>query len=195
MTGALRRLARDERGVYAIEFAILAPVMCLMMMGGYDLLHRNYVQDVLDGEMQKVARDSALEGAPIRLPEIDARMQKMVKIVSYDATAQVTRTSYPSFLSAKAERFIDENDNGTYDKGECFDDINDNKAWDKDPGKKNQGGANDVTKIRTVIKFPRLFPMHSMLGWEKTQTLASETMLKNQPFAAQATTTSVAICD
>lgn len=186
MIRALRRVARDRRGVYAVEFALIAPTMFLLLMGVYDLLHRNYVQDVLDGEMQRVARASSLEGGPLKMAEIDARMQKMVRSVSADAVATVTRTNTPDFLTVRAERFTDGNANDVCDNGEPFSDINENGRWDKNPGQTGQGGANDVTKIRAVIKFPRILPMAKMLGWDPNMTLVSETVLKNQPFAAQA---------
>lgn len=191
---ALRRLVRDQRGVTVVEFGLLAPVMCLMLMGLFDLLHRVYAQDILDGEMQRVARDSALEGGPLKAAEIDLRMKRMEWIVASGATIDVTRDTYPSFLAVKPERFDDTNGNGVRDKGECFDDINENKMWDTRPSRTGQGGANDVTVIRTVVKFPRLLPMGAMLGWGNQQKVVSETVLKNQPFAAQAVATVSTIC-
>ena len=40
MIRTLHRLARDRRGVTIIEFAIVLPVMLLMMMGLGDLLYQ-----------------------------------------------------------------------------------------------------------------------------------------------------------
>ena len=37
MRGALRRLPNDERGVAAIELAMIAPVLALVMLGSLDL--------------------------------------------------------------------------------------------------------------------------------------------------------------
>lgn len=195
MTGASTRLLGDRRGVTVVEFGLLAPVLCLVLMGTADLLHRGYAQDILDGEMQQVARDSALEGAPLKLEEIDRRMTKRVRRVAIDGEVEVARNATPDFLKANPERFTDEDGDGVYDRGECFDDTNENKIWDSDPGRKGQGGANDVVRITTTIKYRRLFPMAGLLGWNRQQTLVSRTYLKNQPFAAQATSTVVTICD
>lgn len=187
-------LRRDRRGVSAVEFGFLAPVLCLALMGIGDLTHRGYMQDVIDGEIQKLGRDSSLEGSKTKLAALDEKVRRQVYRVAPDATVTTKRDTYSTFLAIKPERFTDDNANGKRDAGECFDDINGNRAWDVRPSREGQGGANDVTVLRVTVQIPRLFPMASMLGWDPQLKLISETFLKNQPYAGQAFIQMETIC-
>lgn len=81
------------------------------------------------------------------------------------------------------------------DPGECFDDVNGNKQWDADPGRvQSQGGANDVTRYTMTVTYPRLFPVSGLLGLPPTQTITSETLLKNQPYKTQVVQPIESIC-
>ncbi len=55
-------LKRSERGATIVEFAIVAPVMLLLIMMMGELCYRHYVQAILTGSMAKAGRDSAIEG-------------------------------------------------------------------------------------------------------------------------------------
>lgn len=196
----LRRLTGDRRGATAIEFAIVAPVMALMMMGLGDLLQQVYAQSVLSGAVQKAARDAAIQGGAQNTAAIDAKVVTMVQSVARAdsqscATTPAaktwcsTRRSYSDFASVAPEPFVDRNGNGIRDAGECFTDINGNKIWDADPGSVGQGGANDVTLYSMNITYPRLFPMAGLAGFPQNITISAQTLLKNQPYATQQTIT------
>ena len=62
MIRRLRRLGRDRRGVTIVEFAMVAPVLSLLMMGLGDMLYQMYVKEMLTGSVQKAARDSGIQG-------------------------------------------------------------------------------------------------------------------------------------
>lgn len=194
---ARQRLARflgDRRGIAAVEFAILAPVMILMMMGFMDLVYQVYAQSVLDGAVQKAGRDSAIEGGAEARDKIDDLVLKAVKKMAPNATFSSTRKSYSTFQAVKPEKFIDANNNKRYDSGECFDDTNGNKRWDADPGLTGQGGANDVVVYVATIEYPRMFPMPGLVGWSRKESLSSKTVLKNQPFASQRVSAVTPVC-
>lgn len=182
---ALRRLAADRRGATIIEFAIVAPVMVLLILGLGDLMYQIYAQSLLDGAVQKAARDSALEGGSDQASTFDDRVLSMVKLIAPNATYASQRKSYSTFSSVKPEDFTDKNKNGVCDNGESFTDINGNKTWDLDPGIGSQGGADDVVKYTMNITYPRLFPMGKLLGWSDKVTISSSTYLKNQPYDTQ----------
>ena len=192
----LRMLLRDRRGVTAIEFAIVLPVMLLMIMGLSDLAYREYVQVVFEGALQKAGRDSAIEGGDDIASDLDTRVMASVRTVAKSATYTATRTTNATFSQFKPERFTDTNGNGVRDAGECFDDVNGNGQWDQDPGASGQGRANDVTLYAMTITYPRLFPLMKSLGFPKMQTLSARTLLKNQPYASQVVTSqpTVTIC-
>ena len=185
MTRLFRRLRRDARGVTMIEFAFVAPVMLLLLMGLCDMAYQCYVQAMLTGALQKAGRDSTIQGAGTKSSQIDATVMSWVRSVASQATYVSSRKSYGTFGSIKPEAFVDTNANGTCDANESFTDINGNNTWDRDPGIAGQGGANDVVLYKVTVTYPRLFPLAGLIGWPSTQQISASTILKNQPWAAQ----------
>ncbi|WP_076068480.1 TadE/TadG family type IV pilus assembly protein [Sphingomonas montana] len=192
-----RSIAADARGATIVEFAIVLPVMLMFIMGLSDIAYQAYVRAILEGAVQKAARDAAIEDFKEDTDDIDERVMTMVRRIAKNATKISARTNYASFSeidNLPPERFTDSNRNGVYDPKECFDDVNGNLAWDANPTTEGQGGADDVTVYQMTIRYPRLFPLPNMTGWSYTQTATSRTYLKNQPYATQRGRGSVAIC-
>ena len=200
-----RGLARDTRGAALVEFAIVAPVMILLMMGLGDMLYTLYAKAVLNGAVQKAARDSGIQGGALLSGTLDGRVATMMgnlmatPINSCAANPTVptwcsTRKSYSTFSQIAPEPFTDVNADGIRQVGECYSDINGNRQWDADPGKTGQGGANDVTVYTMTITYPRLFPVAALFGWSTNSIITATTTLKNQPYASQATSTPATIC-
>ena len=189
------RLAHERRGATALEFAFILPPFLFMLMGGSEVVYQVYVQSILEGAIQKAARDSAIQGGAQRSDEFDDQVVKMVQVVAKSATLESsTRRSYASFSSIKPERFDDANNNNSYDSNECFEDTNGNKRWDADPGNIGQGGANDATLYTLKLRYVRLFPVAAMLGWDQQAVISASTLLKNQPYASQTVTATQRIC-
>jgi Flp pilus assembly protein TadG len=188
------RLRRDRRGVTIVEFAIVVPVMLMLIMGLGELTYQGYVQSVLTGAVQKAARDSGIESAT--MTAIDQTVENTVRAVAGKAqfVPAPTRKSYSSFSAMAPEPFTDSNGNGQYDKGECFSDVNHNGVWDTDPANSGQGGASDVTVYTVTATFPRLFPIAQWIGWGDTATIHATTILKNQPYKTQSLNTPTTIC-
>ena len=91
--------------------------------------------------------------------------------------------------------YVDSNNNGVYDSTkDCFTDVNGNGVWDADPGISGQGGANDVAIYTFTVNYPRIFPVFALMGLGSAVTLTASTVLKNQPWATQATYTPKQIC-
>lgn len=184
----LLRLRRDRRGIAMVEFAFVAPVMIIVLMGLGEVLYQPYVQSVLTGAVQKAGRDSTIEDSVFNeeaITAIDDRVKAAVRGVAKDATFTSNRESYSSFALIKPEYFVDANGNKSRDNNECFDDVNGNGKWDANPGRVGQGGADDITAYTMTVTYPRLFPVTKVLGWSSTQTLSAKTILKNQPYKAQ----------
>lgn len=195
MRARLRALTRDRRGAAAIEFAVVAPVMAILIMGLGDLTFQVYAQAILDGAMQKAGRDSAIQGGAENTGPIDAAVLSQVQRIWKDSSIYKSeRLNYDTFGAVKPEDFVDTNGNGKRDPGECFTDINGNGTWDADPGSSGQGGANDVTKYTMTIRYRHPFPIMGMFGLSSTNDITSQTLLKNQPYASQTTTTAKTVC-
>ncbi len=192
-----RRLADDSSGATIVEFAMVAPVMVLFMLGMSDMLYNIYATSVLSGAVQKAARDATLEGnnAATSNAALDARVITLIRGMAPTATAVSTRRSYPNFATvATPERFTDSNADGDRDPGECYTDLNRNGSWDADPGISGDGGASDIVLYTMTITFPRLFPVYRLMGGSGTMSITASTILKNQPWADQSVPTPVTIC-
>lgn len=194
MTARRTSLAADRRGATIVEFAVVAPIMLLLIMGLCDICYQAYVQSVLTGALQKAGRDSTIQGndASAASTAIDTKVITAIRLIAKNATYASTRKSYVKFGDIAPERFDDTNGNGVYDAAtECFYDINANGTWDADPGTTGQGNANDVVAYTMTVTYPRLFPLAGLMGWPNRQSVSSTTILKNQPYKNQASSSTV----
>lgn len=194
---ALRKLLRlDSRGAAMMEFALVAPALLMFMMASFDLAWRAYVGAVLQGAMQKAGRDSGLESGRATNTQIDNKVKAIVQPVMNNATFVFDRKNHATFQAAgKPEPFTDGNSNNTRDAGECFEDSNANLQWDMIAGRSGQGGARDITVYKVTMTYARIFPMYGLLGWSPNQEVSATTVLRNQPYAAQATRPVTVICE
>lgn len=184
----MRRFARDARGATLVEFALVAPVMMLLLMGLFDLCYRAYTQAVLTGAVQAAGRRGTLEGNSSNAvtAALDAAVIAQLRPIARNLEWQSDRKYYRSYSTISAEPFDDANHNNQYDPGECYTDVNNNSRWDADPGNSGQGGANDITVYTMTVTYPRLFPLTAMMGLPDKQVISASTRLKNQPYGSQA---------
>ena len=197
MRPRLRHLAKDTRGATIIEFAIVVPVMLLLIMGLGDLAYQAYMQAVLTGAVQKAGRDGTIQNnaSTTAGTTLDQRVMSQIASVAKTATGTSSRKSFGQFGYIAAEPFQDNNNNGVYDAAtECFTDVNGNGTRDLDPGIAGQGGANDVVVYTMTVQFNRLFPLARLIGWSQRATISATTILKNQPYATQAGPTAQLVC-
>jgi len=184
-------LRRDERGATLIEFAFVAPVFCLLLVGAIDVGHTLYMRAVLQGVVQKAARDSGLEdGSAIATQtSIDDKIRASVLDLHKNASVAISRRFYRTFekaAAAQAETFTDTNVNGTCDAGEPYEDANNNNTWDADGGDAGQGGAKDSVVYTADVTYPRIIPLHNFIpAFSDTVEVAATTVLTNQPYGDQ----------
>lgn len=194
-----KRLRGNRRGATIVEFAIVTPVMMVLLMGLFDLLYQQYAQSILTGAVQKAGRDSAIQGADTSVA--DAKVVTMMDTLiatpsqSCPSTTAVTwcsvRYAYDNFTEVAPEPFTDSNNDGRCDNGEPFSDVNANGTWDANPGASGEGGANAVALYTMTITYKRLFPVAGLLGMSPNATIQASTLLKNQPYATQAVTPTI----
>lgn len=177
-------LLSDRRGVTATEFALLAPVFFMFLIGLLDLGQSIYGQVVLNGAVAKAARSSSLETA--NTATADAEVASIVDKVLPGAKVTSTRKSYYDFNDVgRAEKWNDANNDGSCDNGENYVDENGNGQWDSDIGVGGNGGADDVVVYTVTATFDPLFKVPFVPEMWKTRKLTASTVTKNQPFANQ----------
>lgn len=192
----LRRLAGDRSGVTLVEFGFVAPVLCVLVMGIFDMAHTQYTNALINGAMQKAGRDLTLETAGSQQDEIDDRVRaEVMKVVPNTATVEFEKLSHFDFSDiGEGEEYDDDNDDGTCNFGELYVDANGNGQWDANRGREGIGGARDAVLYTAVVSYPRLFPMYGLVGMSNTVTLRAATVLRNQPFDEQDRSTETGNC-
>lgn len=190
---ALSAFRFERRGATVIEFALVAPVLAMLLMGAFDLAHRLYVESALQGVVQKTARDSSLEtGTDAEVADaLDQQVRDQVLQLAPNGEVTITRRAYRNYAAAarKAEAFTDVNKDGTCSNGEPYEDANRNGRWDLEGGSTGQGGALDATVYTATVVYPKLFPFWKMVGSSDHATARATTVLRNQPYGDQGTPT------
>ncbi|MCL6251970.1 pilus assembly protein [Altererythrobacter sp. KTW20L] len=191
----LRKVMRDRRGAALVEFALVAPVFILALIGLFDLSYNIYTASLLEGAIQKAARDSTIEGADLSEAQIDARVTEVVHNIVPSGTVEFERKAYTNFADvARPEDFTDSNGDGVCNDGEPFEDVNGNGMWDEDRGKDGMGGARDAVLYVVTVTYDRQFPLHKFIGVPSEVSSVARTVLRNQPFRMQNTEVTVGQC-
>ena len=184
---AIRSLRRDDGGATLTEFAFVAPILILMVMGIFDMAHTQYTSALMNGAMQKAGRDLTLETAGSREAAIDAAVVREIRIVVPEsADIALEKLSHFDFEDiGEAEEYSDDNGDGACNNGEPFVDSNGNGQWDADRGSEGVGGARDAVLYTAVVTYDRLFPMYGLAGLPQQVELRASTVLRNQPYDEQ----------
>lgn len=195
----IARLSCDETGATLPEFAAVAPVFFVMLMGVFDMGFLFYARAVLQGAVEEGARTASLENT--QWNDIKDRVNSQIESVipvgnaQTDITFDFDPTYYANYNDIELpEDFTDTNGNGEWDSNECFVDRNGNQSYDTDVGLAGRGGAQDVVSIQAQVTYKRIFPLWSLLNQPQTHTIHASTFLRNQPFSAQAARVGVRIC-
>lgn len=188
--GMFHKLRTDEAGISVTEFGLISPAIFVMLLGTMDAGHTLYMRTVVDGAIQDLSRDSALEDGQILAKQeaVDQRITRQIQKLNKNANVGITRRYYRNFtqaFNAEAEEFTDTNSNGTCDNGEPFIDANLNETWDADGADEGQGQAKDVAIVTVTVTYDRLFPMANLIGLPEQVTIGANTVLANQPWAEQ----------
>lgn len=182
------RLTECQRGAAMVEFALIAPVFLLLVLGGLDISHTMYVRSVLTGQLQKASRDLSLEDASAdsRQDAIETSVRNAVGNVMPGALVTLTPTAYRDYSNVgNGEEFNDGNHNGVCDNNEGFVDNNRNGKRDLDSATEGRGGAKDVVMLSAKVTYDHL-PLVAMFTGGKQVELTAKTLLRNQPNDQQA---------
>ncbi len=183
----LRGLGRDQSGATIVEFAMILPVMCVLMLGVIDLGYRSYVTSIVQGALHEAARMATVGG--VTTAQIETHVQNRLREFSHEAEIETETRSYSDFNNVNVPEAItqDTAPMGSYNVGDCYADANNNSTYDLDRGKGGLGGAEDVVHFEVTMTYPRIVPIGSFLGWSDDIEIVQNTVLRNQPFAGRNT--------
>ena len=186
----LRRFAGCREGASALEFALVLPPLCLLLIGMFEVGALMFTQSTMEGGLREAAR-FGLTGRLVSDPE--GRKDQILALIGKHTlnfvdmdTAVVTISPHGSFGDAGDEAgpepWVDANDNDTYDAGEDYTDLNGNSTWDAtrdDPGQ-----AGEVVEYLVEYDYaPMTGFMSGMLGGEDgVVRLGASIVLRNEPW-------------
>lgn len=195
---ALRRFVEAQDGATILEFGLIAPALCVLLLGSLDVAHTLYMQSVLQGAVQKAARDGTLESSAglsaTPRDTIDTLVRNQLGTLNHSATITITRRFYKTFskaAAAQAETFTDSAAPSPYrdnkcNNGEAYVDANNNGRFDRDGGDSiENAGARDNVVYTVNVSYPRMFPLDKLVGGNGTTSLTATTVLSNQPYGDQ----------
>jgi Flp pilus assembly pilin Flp len=144
----MRRFRRDARGAAAVQFAVLAPALLLLVIGSFEVAITLFVSGTMESAVLAASRYGVTgftEDGVSREQRIrEIILERTLGFVDMDA-AVINTLVYSSFDQiGQPEPFTDANSNGAHDAGESFTDVNGNGQWDDDMGSAGLGGPGDI---------------------------------------------------
>lgn len=192
----LLSLRRDQSGATIVEFALILPVMCILMLGTLDLGYRSYVTSIVQGSLHEAARMATVGGVPTE--DIEAHVRERLRDFSGEATVTTSTRSYADFNGVRTPETLTQDTApiGQYNNGDCYRDENGNNQFDVDRGRTGVGGSEDVVFFEVTMRYPHIVPMASFLGngWSDDVVITQNTVLRNQPFAGRNQAVAPVLC-
>lgn len=147
-SGLSLSFARQQCGSAAVQFALIAPLLLMLIVGAFEFAVVMFVSGMLESAVLAASRYGATgfeEGGGSRIDRIRAMItDKTLGFVDGDK-ADIDTYVYPSFGSIVApEPFTDVNANGSWESGEPFVDLNGNGTRDAGSGAAGPGAACQV---------------------------------------------------
>ena len=183
--GATRRLARDEDGATALEFALILPVVLTFFFGIIEVALSVFINSSIESAVFEASRFGVTGGTVAGVSRQDRVLEivgeRTYGLVDMD-TVIVDTLVYDTFSDiGKPEPFVDDNGNVAYDAGEAFTDVNGNGVWDSDMGLVGLGGPSDVVVYQLTYDWGIVTPlMRSVMG--NSVEMVSSVAVRNEPF-------------
>lgn len=186
---ALARLLRDRRGVTIVEFALVAPVLLLVLMATLELGYATYVSAMVRGAMTKAARQATIGNRTEA--GVAASIKKEVGQIVGQQYVNVEAKSFYNFSNVgKAEKILQDTDpKGVYNKGDCYEDANNNGRYDSAIGATGLGTADDIVNYIVKVDYPNLTPLSGLAKWDARRQVTATIAIRNQPFTSRASAT------
>ena len=91
------KFVNDREGTSIVEFAVISPVMFTLLFGGFDFGHTLYMQSVLQGAINKAAREAvvaawrqaSLSRRPARALVVASRTNQLLLVAPHTGMARL----------------------------------------------------------------------------------------------------------
>jgi len=183
---------RDQRGVAAVEFAILFPALALITLGAIELGIAMFAQHTLESAAFDASRvgktgfaaNGNFNDQLARELAMHTALNRRVGALFDTQRIAISTKSYAQFSDiGQPEPFMDANANGTRDNGENFTDVNANGQYDTDMGVSNLGQAKSVVVYTISYPWTVTTPgLSHLLGENGVMNLSARAVVLNEPF-------------
>jgi hypothetical protein len=177
-----------QRGVTVLEFAIITPFICILLLGIVDV----GLETMLDALLERGTAAACRLGVTVAVPAGTTRDQAIFNAVwqpvSILLTSQsqltLTTMTYPTFSNiGQPEPCLDDS---YKDSGICsgsYVDVNGNGKWDADMGASGAGGYGSIVRYQVSISRPTFTGILSLLNI-KLYSLQRTIVTQNEPAAS-----------
>ncbi|WP_085901167.1 TadE/TadG family type IV pilus assembly protein [Kiloniella majae] len=186
-----RKLAKCERGVVALEYAMGLPIFLTMVLGIFDLGGVYFASILLEGGLREAAR----YGVTGDLEPGVTKEEKILETINTHGAgfvqvkaSELSTLVYKDFDSiGDPEPYVDADGNNSYDAGEAFTDLNCNGAWDSDSGFNGAGNGSEVV-LYTVEHDTQLITGYiaHLVGSDGKVKLRASVAVRNEPYGGGA---------
>ena len=187
----MKKLTADKTGIAAVEFALLAPLITVLLFGFFEFAWVQSARSALESATMKGARRIAASDCPANRETIlvQAVQREMQHVQSSDGQPpKIQAVSYGSAFGdvGEPEPFVDApaTKNGKYDMGETYTDVNGNGKWDPDMGSSGSvGGAGQVVSYTATFKVKSLVPFIARRFGDggSDYPIKATTVIRNEP--------------
>lgn len=182
----IRALSADRRGATIVEFALIIPVICMILAAGIEIGYRAYLTAIIQGALLEASRLATVGDQSGET--IDNVIKERVGMLSDPSNVKsIQKESFFNFSNVgKPEKITSDTDPvGRYNVGDCYEDANNNGVYDLEYNT-GIGTADDIVRYTVTVEYPNIMPVNKILGWGSAQKIVASTVLRNQPFTSRA---------
>lgn len=184
-----KNLRQDEQGTAAIEFAIISPVLFMLLLAIFEFASAYFAQQVMENVSYNISRTGKTGFvAPGQTQEqtiLAMLTNRLDGLIDPETIAMETRT-YSEFSDVNQnEPFVDANGNGVRDDGENYTDLNANGEYDGVLSIGDFGEGGQITVYEITVPWRVMTPiLGQLVGEDGTINLSSHIIVRNEPYDA-----------
>ncbi len=184
----LNRILRDRQGTSALEFALVSPVVILLIVGTMEFAMIGFRTTILEGGLREAARfgttGATMPGTADREAAIIAIVNDHANVLFSVTDAELSTLVYPDFSQiGEPEPYTDEDASGDWNDPEPYTDVNCNGEYDEDIGLAGAGGGSEVVLYTVDLEVDSLTGLIDHLIAESGKIPLSATIaIRNEPF-------------
>ena len=184
----LRRFARSNDGAAALEFALVLPPLCLILVGMFEMSMLMFTQASMEGALREAARfgmTGSVSDPAQRQTQILAIIDERHVQYAGKTRRSASRSTTASTASATRSRMSTPTATASATRARATRTINGNAQWDADQGKAGVGAAAQIVQYTVQYDWHVITPfMAPVFGNNGKVHLKASIVLRNEPWDA-----------